>query len=132
RAISSASSGLLDVMDSLHCGAISPRLSLDRPVGHRQELRSLAERLEEQAIRPRHEGLAAELVDPVEKGGPPSGIEMGRHLVQKQDGRMARHIGDESGMRKDESDQKRLLLAGRAALRLHVLLPVTDQKIAAV
>ena len=82
-------------------------------VGYGQPGR-LADGAERVPLGPRHPHLTAARSEPLEQGGAAHRIEMGGNLVEEQDRPAARLLGDEIGMGKDDADQQRLLLAGRA------------------
>ena len=62
-------------------------------------------------IGARHPDLAAQGLERIEKAGAAARIEMGRDLVEQNEGRDARHAANELRVGQDEADQKRLLLA---------------------
>src|SRR3990170_2955681 len=78
---------------------------------HRENLGVLCHRGEQVPVGPGHPGLGAEAQDFAKKGRAASLVEMGRHLVQKDEGRDALKLLDQFGLGENEPDQKRLLLA---------------------
>src|SRR5207249_11549152 len=79
-----------------------------------KELRSAAERPEQRFIGSGHPGLGADFKQGFEKMLASLTIEMRHHFVQQQHRRCATLGRNEARMRKHESNQKRLLLAGRS------------------
>src|ERR1700733_15190716 len=73
--------------------------------------------------------LAAEAGERVIKRGAAARIEMGGDLVEKRERRNPRHLGGEARMGERESNDQRLLLAGRGRGRRRLFRPVPDQKI---
>ena len=101
----------------------------DVAVAQRQPLRAFAERGEDGGVGAGHEGLAAEVVEDAEEGPAARLVEMGGDLVEENDRRLAGEPRHEPRLREDEADEERLLLAGRAALRRHLLRAVADEEI---
>src|SRR5206468_10509377 len=97
-----------------------------------KKLRSAAERPEQRFIGSGHPGLGADFKQGFEKMPAPLAIEMRNHFVQQQDWRCATLGGDEAGMRKHESNQKRLLFAGRSLLGRDTFLTMDHLEVASM
>ncbi len=70
--------------------------------------------LEQRAIGAGHERLGAEGIEHGEKCCAAALVEMRGDFIEQQDGRLAPDLRDQAGLRENEPDQKRLLLAGGA------------------
>ncbi len=86
-----------------------------------KHLRALLDLRERGRVGAGHPHLRAELFELAIERGAPSRIEMGDDLVEQQQRRKSRHLGEQAGMRQHEADQQRLLLAGRGVGRRDVL-----------
>ena len=87
--------------------------------------------LEQRGLGPRHPHLSAPF-QPGIKRGPALGVEMRGDLVEQQDRRRSAALCDQRGMGKDDPDQQRLLLAGRAERGGLALGEMDDVEILAV
>src|SRR3990170_4254055 len=103
-----------------HLGELGPDLT---PI-HRENLGVLCHRGEQFPVGPGHPGLGAEAQDFAKKGVAADLVEMGRHLVQKDQGGGAFQLLDQFGLGENEPDQKRLLLARGAERRGGIFGPV--------
>ena len=97
---------------------------VDRPVGVEgicrhgavadgQKLSPAAQRREQRGVGAGEPGLAREPGERLEERGAPPGIEMRGDLVEQQQRRLAAQGPLQLGMRQQDRDQQRLLLAGR-------------------
>src|ERR1700678_3057535 len=103
-----------------------PHPGLRRNVEH---LRSALKLAKYGGIGAGEKHLAAEAGERVIKRGAAARVEMGGDLVEKRERRDPRHLGGEARMGERESDDQRLLLAGRGRGRRCLFWPVPDQKI---
>src|SRR3972149_11737494 len=99
---------------------------LDLTPIHRENLGVLCHRIQQFPGGPGHPGLGAEAQNFAKKGRAASLIEMGRHLVQKDERGGAFQLLDQFGLGEIEPDQKRLLLARGAERRGGIFGPVND------
>lgn len=101
--------------------AASRLARLDAPAGDLEDPRACTDIGEACRIGAGHPDLGAERGEFIEQRDPAARIEMGDHLVEQQQRRDAGHLGDETCMGQHETDQERLLLAGRGVPGRHVL-----------
>src|SRR5262245_58409582 len=88
------------------------------------ELRPSGQRREAFHVGSCHPGLAAEAYDLVEQRGASQRVQVCGNLVQKQDRGAAVAVpADVVGMRQNQADEQRLLLAGGAYAGRHRLWP---------
>src|SRR5437773_2720784 len=118
-ASSSSVSGLRWIISSLSPGGSAAR---DGSILDVKELRAAAERPEQCLVGSCHPSLDADFEQRIEKVSATLAIEMRNDFVQQQHRRCATLGGDEPRMRKHESDQERLLFAGRSLLARDTLL----------
>src|SRR3989337_116865 len=91
---------------------------------HHENLGVLCHRSEQVPVGPGHPGLGAEARDFANKGLAAGLVEMGRHLVQKDERGGAFQLLDQFGLGENEPDQERLLLARGAERRGGIFGPV--------
>ena len=95
------------------------------------EAGSVRDAVEQRGLGRGHPHLAAAF-EAREQRGAADRVEMGRDLVEKQDRWLAAPLGDQISMREHETEEKRLLLAGRAAGGRNALAAMRDGDILAV
>src|SRR5687767_4273467 len=78
-----------------------------------EHLRTLLDLRERRRVGAGHPDLRAERLELAIERGAPARIEMGDDLVEQQQRRESGHLGEQPGMGEHETDQQRLLLAGR-------------------
>lgn len=79
-----------------------------------EHLRAADDVAERRRIGPGHPDLGTEAAQCVVERGAPCRIEMGDDLIEQQHRRKPGHVLDQAGMGEHETDQQRLLLAGRS------------------
>ena len=84
----------------------------DAAGAHLERLRARGDSRKRCRIGAGHPDLRIECGERIVERGAAAGVEMRDDLVQQQQRRVLRHLGDQPRMREHQPDQQRLLLAG--------------------
>ena len=95
------------------------------------ETRRRADSVEQFRLRRGHPNLPATF-EPGEKSGAPLRVEVRGDFVEEQERRLPPLFRDKIGMREDEAEEQRFLLARRGLARRHLLGPVRNLHVLAV
>jgi hypothetical protein len=79
-----------------------------------EELAAAGEGREEGLVGAGEPALGTELDQALQEEGSAAGVEMGRHLVEEEDGEIAEAAAAEPSLGEDDADQEGLLAAGGA------------------
>src|SRR5947199_9909784 len=93
-------------------GASASAFGANGSVGNCELAGFTAQGGEERGIRSGHKGLESELPEPAEERGATLRIEVGDDFVEKQQRGHAADLRDNLGMRQNQANEQRLLLAG--------------------